>query len=349
MNRIAAVILGAGLAWSVHAAAVLSRVTIDYPEEGSAFPPEITAPTFLWRDAAENARAWLIEVTFGDGAPAIRVPSAGERPGIGEIDPRCVSNGLEPSRLTPQQAATRTWIPGSAVWSEIKKHSVGHPARVTISGFRDRNLRDAVSRGTVAIETSKDPVGAPIFYRDVPLMPSESEKGVIKPLAAAAIPLIAWRLRDIAEPRSKVVLEGMHTCANCHSFSADGKTLGMDLDGPQNDKGLYAISAVQPRMSIRNEDVITWKSFQDQPSGPMRVGFLSAISPDGRYVATSVGAEQDLSRNYYVANFKDYRFLQVFFATRGVLAVYDRTTGSRQSLAGAADPRYVQTNAIPLR
>jgi len=55
--------------------------------------------------------------------------------------------------------------------------------------------------------------------------------------------------------------------------------------------------------------------------------------------------EQDLSRNYYVANFKDYRFLQVFYATRGVLTVYDRTTGRRQSLAGADDPRCVQTNA----
>ena len=346
MKRVAAVILSAGLAWAAHPdGAVLSRVTIDYPEEGAVFPPEITAPTFLWRDAADNARAWLVDVTFADGSPAIRVQSPGERLRIGEIDPRCVSSTNEPPRLTVQQAAARTWIPDSAVWREIKKHSVELPARVTISGFRDRKLRNVVSRGSVAIQTSKDAAGAPIFYRDVPLMPSELEKGVIKPLAAAAIPLIAWRLRDIAEPRGRVVLEGMHTCANCHSFSADGKTMGMDLDGPQNDKGLYAISAVQPRMSIRNEDVITWKSFRDQPSGPMRVGFMSAISPDGRYVATTVGVEQDLSRNYYVANFKDYRFLQVFYATRGVLTVYDRTTGRRQSLAGAADPRYVQTNA----
>jgi len=346
MKPVAAVILSAALAWAAHPdKAVLSRVTVDYPEEGSVFPPEIAAPTFLWRDAAENARAWLIEVTFADGSPAIRVQSAGERLEIGEIDSRCVSSNNELPRLTPQQAAARTWIPDAAVWSEIKKHSVEHRALVTISGFRDTKLRNAVSRGSVAIQTSKDPVGAPIFYRDVPLMPSEVEKGVIKPLAPAAIPLIAWRLRDIAEPRGKVVLEGMHTCANCHSFSADGKTMGMDLDGPQNDKGLYAISAVQPRMSIRNEDVITWKSFRDQPSGPMRVGFMSAISPDGRYVVTTVGVDQDLSRNYYVQNFKDYRFLQVFYATRGVLTVYDRTTGRRQSLPGADDPRYVQTNA----
>jgi Flp pilus assembly protein TadD len=176
-------------------------------------------------------------------------------------------------------------------------------------------------------------------------MPSESEKGVIKPLEPSALPLIAWRLRDIAEPRSRVVLEGIHTCANCHSFSADGKTLGIDLDGPQNDKGLYAISAIQPRTSIRNEDVITWNSFRDQPSGPMRVGFMSNLSPDGRYVVTTVGVEPDLSRNYYVKNFKDYRFLQVFYATRGVLTVYDRTTGQRHSLPGADDPRFVQVNA----
>ena len=106
---------------------------------------------------------------------------------------------------------------------------------------RQRPCRAAPSR----IQTSKDPVGAPIFYRDVPLMPSETEKGVIKPLAQADLPLIAWRLRNVAEPKSRLLLEGMHTCANCHSFSLDGKTLGMDLDGPQNDKGLYTLVPVQ--------------------------------------------------------------------------------------------------------
>ena len=69
MKRTAAVLFSAGLVWAAHAAAaVSSRVTIDYPEEGSIFPPEIAAPTFLWRDAADKARAWLIEVTFADGA-----------------------------------------------------------------------------------------------------------------------------------------------------------------------------------------------------------------------------------------------------------------------------------------
>ena len=31
---------------------VLTPISIDYPEEGSIFPPGITPPTFLWRDAS---------------------------------------------------------------------------------------------------------------------------------------------------------------------------------------------------------------------------------------------------------------------------------------------------------
>jgi len=56
----------------------------------------------------------------------------------------------------------------------------------------------------VSFTTSKDPVGAPIFYRDVPLMPSETKKGVIKPLAPKAQPLIAWRLRNVGETGSRL-------------------------------------------------------------------------------------------------------------------------------------------------
>src|SRR5262249_33957889 len=162
-------------------------------------------------------------------------------------------------------------------WAAIKQGSVENPATVTITGYRSGDMTHPVSRGRVSIRTSTDPVGAPIFYRDVPLMPSETEKGVIKPLAATAIPLIAWRLRNVAETGSRLVMQGLHTCANCHSFSADGKTMGMDVDGPQNDKGLYALMPVQPRMSIRSEDVIAWSTYRGKLGGRLRVGFMSQV------------------------------------------------------------------------
>jgi hypothetical protein len=49
------------------------------PEEGSIFPPEITAPMFLWRDGSEGVQVWLIEVDLADGTPAIRARSTGLR------------------------------------------------------------------------------------------------------------------------------------------------------------------------------------------------------------------------------------------------------------------------------
>ena len=74
---------------------------------------------------------------------------------------------------------------------------------------------------------------------------------------------------------------------------------------------------------------------------------MSQVSPDGRYVLTMIrGLEKELANSYYVVNFKDYRFLQVFYPTRGILAWYDRATGSSRALPGADDPRYVQTDGV---
>jgi tetratricopeptide (TPR) repeat protein len=322
-------------------------IVIDYPADGSVFPPDMAAPTFLWRDPAPGAVSWRIDVSFADGSAAIHVTAKGERMRIGEIDPRCVSPTNQLPSLTPQQAAAHAWIPDPADWGVIKKKSVAGAATVAISGFAAGNARQPVSRGHMLLYTSADPVGAPIFYRDVPLMPSKSAAGVIKPLDSDATPLIAWRLRDVSQTQSRVLLTDMHTCANCHSFSGDGKTLGMDLDGPANDKSLYTLAPVQQKMTIRNEDVISWTSFRGELGGQLRVGFMSQVSPDGRRVVTTIKPPgTNGTQLYYVTNFEDYRFLQVFYPTRGILVWYDRNTRKLQPLPGADDPRYVQSNAV---
>ena len=325
----------------------LQSITIDYPLDESIFPPEITPPTFIWRDTAENATRWRIDIAFSDGSAGIHAQSAGERLAIGEIDQDCVAPVNELPKLTPELAAAHTWIPTAEVWEAIKQHSVADGAVVTISGFGEQDAKHAVSRGVVTMRTSKDPVGAPIFYRDVPLMPSETEKGIIKPLAPGAIRLINWRLRDIGKTESRVVLKDMVTCANCHSFSRDGKTMGMDMDGPQNDKGLYAVVPVKPQMTINTSDMVNWNPSHTRQVGLNRVGFMSQVSPDGKYVVTTVNtSERPTQSNYYVVNFKNYKFLQVFYPTRGMLAWYNRDTGERNPLPGADDPRYVQTDGV---
>jgi tetratricopeptide (TPR) repeat protein len=327
-------------------------ITIDYPLDGSIFPPDMAAPTFLWRDNS-NASTWVIEAPFA----GISVKSEGEPLRIGEIDPRAVSETNELPKLTPEQASAYTWKPDPQTWAAIKRASVQRAGTIIVTGFQGGR---PVSRGQVRIQTSKDPVGAPIFYRDVPLMPSETEKGVIKPLARGAIPLINWRLRNISEPESRLLMTGLHTCANCHSFSRDGKTLGMDLDGPRNDKGMYALVSVKPEMSIRDEDVVKWTSFLGTESRDLRIGFMSQVSPDGQHLVTMIngpingapGENRTRQRgkkaipNFYVTNFKNYGFLQVFYPTGGVLAWYSRAEARMQLLPGADDPRYVHTNAV---
>jgi len=312
-------------------------VTVDYPRDGSIFPPDFAAPRFLWHDTTEGVERWRIRVTSAQHAEPLDVTTDGPPPVAGEIDEDARGPTNELYEPTPYQASARTWRPDPELWKEIKQRSAGAPAEITIEGLAGGVAR---SRGLVHVSTSADPVGAPIFYRDVPLMPGRGEKGRIQPLRPNAVPLIAWRLKDVSEPKSRLLLTGMPTCANCHSFSRDGKTLGMDVDGPDGDKGAYAMVPVEPHTVVRTEHVMTWSDFPDKPPGHRTLGFLSRVSPDGRYALSTV------NEAVYVANFLDYRFLQVFFPTRGILGLYDRTTGSLRALPGADDPAYVQCDPV---
>jgi Flp pilus assembly protein TadD len=339
-----------------------AQIAIDYPLNGSVFPPEITAPTFLWRDPSDAAKRWVVEVSFADHAQGIRIEAAGEPYQMNKLDPQA-GPGIE---LTPEQKATRTWKPDAETWAKIKRLSVKAPATISIRGLGAGGVV-AVSAGKVTISTSSDPAGAPIFYRDVPLMlPPPEERGPIQPLPQAALPLIKWQIRNLAEPESHTVMGNMPTCANCHSFSRDGKTFGLDLDGPRNDKGLYALVPVAKNMTIRSQDVIHWSSFQlnseARESEPVvkRFGFMSQVSPDGRYVVTSIGPPNNGNSNQskvpgfapgildrlYSTNFKSIQFSQVFYPTRGILAWYDKKEATMRPLPGADDPRFVHTSAF---
>jgi tetratricopeptide (TPR) repeat protein len=325
-----------------------AAIAVDYPEDGSIFPPEFPAPHFEWRDPAADATEWRIDVTFADGAPALRLSSHGEGIQIGQLDERCVATSNEPPKLTPLQAAAHTWRPDAATWSLIKAHSVRRPASVTISGRRPGAAPEPLSQGVVTIRTSADRVGAPVFYRDVPLIPFEGAHGVISPLPLYAVPLIQWRLRDLSQTTSRLMLADMPTCANCHSFSLDGKTLGLDVDGPRNDKGLYALVPIRRDTVIHEADIIKWNT-RGEPA-TKRFGFMSQVSPDGKYVVTSMEGRdaqgRPLSDRLYNAGYPDFGFGQVFFPTRGVLGWFSRESGKLQPLPGADDPRFVQACAV---
>src|ERR1035437_3153452 len=84
-----------------------AAIAIDYPVEGSIFPPEITPPTFLWRDGAKGIALWRIDIAFGAGPATIHATSKGERMRIGKLDPDCVAGTNQP----PPQLAAHSWTP----------------------------------------------------------------------------------------------------------------------------------------------------------------------------------------------------------------------------------------------
>jgi tetratricopeptide (TPR) repeat protein len=274
-------------------------LTINYPLNGTIFPPELIAPTFKWTDTRPADNTWIVFIGFEN-------------------------NGSHWSfRLHTTQ-----WRPDKFLWSEIKKKSIDHAANITIVGFRQGPSIQSICGERTAFTTSKDSVVNPLFYRDVILPFNEAVKDPSR---------LRWRFGVISDERQPpVVLEKLPVCGNCHSFSDSGKTLAMDVDYA-NDKGAYTITDISKQMKLTTSDIITWSDYKRDPSNPT-FGLLSQISPNGRFVVSTVK-----DRSVFLAK-PDLAFSQLFFPIQGILAVYFRDTRTFASLPGADDTALVQTN-----
>jgi tetratricopeptide (TPR) repeat protein len=274
-------------------------VKVSRPVEGTVFPPEMPPPLFRWTDTQAEASAWRIKVEF---------------PGSEVV--------VEATVRQPQ------WRPTPSDWDTIKRRSLEGAARATIVGLATDESGRVVSRGGVAFATSRDEVGAPLFYREVNLPFVEAVKDPSK---------IRWRFGPIGSAQPPpVVLDRLPVCGNCHSFSQDGTVLGMDVDYA-NSKGSYVITRTAPEMALSPKDIITWDDYRRE-DGELTFGLLSQVSPDGNWVVSTVK-----DKSVFVPR-PDLAFSQLFFPIKGVLALYHRPSGRFQALPGADDPAYVQSN-----
>lgn len=272
---------------------------IGYPLDETIFPPEIIPPTFQWKDDHPKSRSWLVHITFQDA----------KNPVYYLCD--------EPE-----------WTPNPEEWEAIKKQSLEKSAELVVIGVGRGLLTKIISADKVTFKTSGDEVGAPVFYREVNLPFADAVKDPTR---------IRWRFGSISslEP-PPIILENLPVCGNCHSFPRDGKTLAMDVDYANN-KGSYVITDVADEMVLQTSDIITWSDYQRE-DGRQTFGLLSQISPDGRYVVSTVKDE-----SVFVPK-EDLAFSQLFFPIKGILCIYDRQTGTFSALPGADDTRYVQSN-----
>lgn len=274
-------------------------LAISHPLDGTLFPPEIAPPVFRWAGDRLGSDSWLISFRFEDGGP-------------------------RESFLT-----SRTdWSPPPDRWADIKRRSLEQDTTVLILGFRANEPGKILSAARITVRTSRDEVGAPLFYREVNLPFIEAVRDPTK---------IRWRFGSISSTQPPpVVLENLPVCGNCHSFSADGAVLGMDVDYA-NDKGSYALASVGRDMVLADDNIITWNDYRRE-DGQTTFGLLSQVSPDGRYVISTVK-----DRSVFVPR-PGLAFSQLFFPIQGILVVYDRTTQAYRALRGADDPRFVQSN-----
>ena len=274
-------------------------LVIDWPVDGSLFPSDMACPLFQWRESSGQCDLWLVRLQFQGGGSRIHVLTQAPR-----------------------------WVPERALWETIKELSLEKPAVVTIVGVSASRPNTILSKQQVSICTSHDPVGAAVFFRDVPLPTQE---------ALRAMDTIRWRLGSVAsnEPPA-VVLKNLPVCGNCHSFSADGRLMGMDVDYA-GDKGAYAIMPVSKEMRLSRDRVISWGDYRRE-DGEGTFGLLSQISPDGRHVASTV-KDQSL-----FVPMPDLYFSQLFFPAKGILGVYDVEARTFAALPGADDPHLVQSN-----
>jgi tetratricopeptide (TPR) repeat protein len=111
----------------------------------------------------------------------------------------------------------------------------------------------------------------------------------------------------------------------------------MDVDYA-NSKGSYVITGTAEDMALATSNIITWDDYKKN-DGELTFGLLSQISPDGRYVVSTVKDESVFVPRPPLA------FSQLFFPVKGILCIYDRQKKTFSSLPGADDPNYVQSNA----
>ena len=273
-------------------------ITIEYPADGTLFPREIVAPTFRWRDGDSRSEKWLVKIESADGA-ALHVL----------VD--------EPR-----------WTPTPEDWQTIKQRSLERDTAVVVLGVQTTSSVQIVSGRRLAVRTSADEVGAPLFYREVNLPFVDAVKDPSH---------IRWRFGSIASPGPPpIILQNLPVCGNCHSFPTDAATLAMDVDYA-NSKGSYVITRIQQEMVLATSDIITWNEYK-QEDGEQTFGLLSQISPDGRYVISTVK-----DKSVFVPK-PGLAFSQLFFPIKGILCVYDRETGGFSALPGADDPAFVQSN-----
>jgi hypothetical protein len=244
-------------------------IEILQPFDGALFPADIAAPEFIWMDVS-GAKRWLITLDFGGSKPLIEA-------------------------LTDEPR----WIPEKKDWESVKAHSLESKAETRILGFVPDNPARIVSKGSLAFSTSKDEVGDPLLYQQVPLPFVFARDNPSK------MRFRMGRVSDYDPPES--FLENRNDCGNCHTLTSfrkgkSPKSFGLfpvlSPDGSVEAGEVHVRSLTVPLSDIRASEFVYHitgriafygekdEKFTELPgaSDPDFVQTHPFWSPDGKYV-----------------------------------------------------------------
>ncbi len=133
-----------------------------------------------------------------------------------------------------------SYQPSSVNWDKLKQVSGLRKIKATVTRITTDATqpgKEHVARGY--IKFSGDLVGAPILYREIPLPFAFAEKDPDS---------MSYKLVDVShkEPPHTVMKRFM-VCGNCHSFSDNGRVIGLDFDAAHRDKGGYFITEINDK------------------------------------------------------------------------------------------------------
>ena len=278
----------------------------------------------------QNPPGFSIRYPFRDALfpPEFPAPSFEWNVAIKDYTPWDVSLVTNDKKYSINATTRNTqWTPDESKWDSLKILSDYGKIWFTVkkSGTQGPSVK-------VEFRISHDTVGAPILYRQMPIPFILAEKNLDS---------MNFMLINIgSKKRPHIAMRGFPVCGNCHSFSADGSTIGLDLDAGLRDKGGYFISPIKDTILFNPTNYMSWSKIEKRRT----FGLFSKMSPDGRYIVTTV-KDRVVIKNFPLNPVENVIFSQLFFPVNGHLAIYDRQTGILKELPGANLDEYVQSNA----
>jgi hypothetical protein len=276
----------------------LSPINIIEPLPDTVLPPDMASPAFLWEDKAQTT-AWLITIEINN-----------------TVFLKALFNKC-------------WWIPESDTWNSLKTAAGLNTIEVVIEGLGGWTGREIISRNSVSLRFSEDSVNAKLMFMRKPLPFLEAKKNPEK---------TSLVLGDIASYKPpEPILTDPPVCANCHTYSLDGRHMAIDMDYG-GDKGAFLYTQMMKEVVIENNHIYSWQAITPREPATYNMGLFARISPDGQFIAGTV------NETSVFVMMDDLFFSQLFFPATGQIAIFDTRTENFSLLPGASLENKVQTS-----